>query len=80
MVCGDDGFARKPEPEPVFAVCHAFRTEPGRVAVIGDTAADVAMGRSAGAAKVIGVRSGLGSDADLADADVVIDAIGVLSP
>jgi phosphoglycolate phosphatase-like HAD superfamily hydrolase len=80
MVCGDDGFALKPEPEPVFAICHAFRTNPERVAVVGDTPADIAMGRSAGAAVVIGVRSGLGSDTDLSDADVVIDSIRLLSP
>ena len=43
MVCGDDGFAVKPAPDAVIAVCHAFRTEPSRVAVIGDTPADVAM-------------------------------------
>ena len=41
MVCGDDGFAVKPAPDAVFAVCHAFRTEPARVAVIGDTPADL---------------------------------------
>ena len=78
MVCGDDGFAMKPEPDPVFAVCQAFRSHPSRVIVIGDTPADIAMGRAAGAGHVIGVRSGLGSDADLADADTIIDSIGNL--
>ena len=62
MVCGDDGFVIKPEPDPVFAVCQAFRRSPARVAVIGDTPADIAMGRSAGAGLVVGVRSGLGSE------------------
>jgi phosphoglycolate phosphatase len=78
MVCGDDGFAMKPEPDPVFAICHAFRTEPSRVAVVGDTPADVAMGRAAGAGRVIGVRSGLGRDEDLASADLLIDSVGAL--
>jgi phosphoglycolate phosphatase-like HAD superfamily hydrolase len=78
MVCADDGFPRKPEPDPVFAVCAAFRTEPARVAVIGDTPADVAMGRAAGAGLVLGVRSGLGDDDDLAAADVIIDSISEL--
>ncbi len=80
MVCGDDGFAVKPEPDAVFAVCHAFRTEPGRVAVVGDSPADLAMARAAGTGRVIGVRSGVGSDADLGDADAIIDSIGVLLP
>jgi phosphoglycolate phosphatase len=80
MVCGDDGFPMKPEPDPVFAICQAFRSDPSRVAVIGDTPADIAMGRAAGAGRVIGVRSGIGRDADLADADAIIDSIGVLLP
>ena len=78
MVCGDDGFAVKPAPDAVFAVCHAFRTEPERVAVVGDSPADLAMARSAGAGLVIGVRSGVGSEEDLATADVVIDSVAGL--
>jgi phosphoglycolate phosphatase-like HAD superfamily hydrolase len=80
MVCADDGFPLKPEPDPVFAVCQAFGAEPGQVAVIGDTPADLAMGRAAGAGRVVGVRSGLGDDTDLAAADVVIDSIDELLP
>ncbi len=75
MVCGDDGFAVKPAPDAVIAVCHAFRTEPSRVAVVGDTPADVAMAREAGAGLVVGVRSGIGTDDDLATADVVVDSV-----
>jgi phosphoglycolate phosphatase len=78
MVCGDDGFPMKPAPDPVFALCQVFRSEPSRVAVIGDTPADIAMGRIAGAGRVVGVRSGLGRDDDLADADTIIDSVGVL--
>jgi phosphoglycolate phosphatase len=75
MVCGDDGFAVKPAPDAVIAVCHAFRTEPSRVAVVGDTPADVAMAREAGAGLMVGVRSGIGTDDDLATADVVVDSV-----
>jgi phosphoglycolate phosphatase-like HAD superfamily hydrolase len=78
MVCGDDGFPMKPEPDPVFAICQVYETEPTRVAVIGDTPADMAMGRAAGAGRVIGVRSGLGTDADLGDSDAIIDSIEAL--
>jgi phosphoglycolate phosphatase len=78
MVCGDDGFQMKPEPDPVFAICQVFQSDPSRVAVVGDTPADVAMGRAAGAGRVIGVRSGLGSDADLRESDAIIDSIADL--
>ena len=78
LVCGDDGFATKPEPDAVWAVCQAYAVLPERVAVIGDSPADVAMGRAAGAGLVVGVRSGLGGEADLADADVIIDSVGDL--
>jgi phosphoglycolate phosphatase len=78
MVCGDDGFEVKPAPDPVFAVCHAFLTEPSRVAVVGDTPADLDMARAAGAGRVIGVRSGVGADEDLQAADTIIDSVGHL--
>lgn len=78
MVCGDDGFGLKPAPDAVIAVCHAFRTEPSRVAVVGDTAADMTMAREAGAGLVIGVRTGIGTEEDLAGADVVVDSVEAL--
>ena len=78
LVCGDDGFALKPAPDAVLAICHAFQTEPPRVAVIGDTPADLAMAREAGAGRVVGVRSGVGSAEDLALADVVVDSVAAL--
>jgi phosphoglycolate phosphatase len=78
LVCGDDGFAVKPAPDAVFAVCHAFRTEPSRIAVIGDTPTDIAMARAAATGLVIGVRTGVGSEDDLAAADVVLDSVGDL--
>ena len=78
LVCGDDGFDTKPEPDAVWAVCQAYAVLPERVAVIGDSPADIAMGRAAGAGLVLGVRSGLGEDADLAEADLVIDSIADL--
>ena len=78
MVCGDDGFAMKPAPDPVFAVCQALGTEPPRVAVVGDSPADVAMARAAGAGLVVGVRSGVGTAADLAAADVLLGSVAEL--
>ena len=78
MVCGDDGFPMKPAPDPVFAVCQAFSTEPAQVAVVGDAPADVAMARAAGAGRVVGVLTGVGTAADLAGADVILGSVAEL--
>lgn len=78
MVCGDDGFPMKPAPDPVFAVCQALQTEPSRVAVVGDSPADLAMARSAGAGRVVGVLTGVGTRADLASADVILRSVAEL--
>jgi phosphoglycolate phosphatase-like HAD superfamily hydrolase len=78
MVCGDDGFALKPAPDAVFALCQALESEPGRVAVIGDSPADLAMARAAGAKLVVGVLSGVGTAADLAAADIVLGSVAGL--
>ncbi len=75
MVCGDDGFAIKPAPDAVFAICQAFRTEPGRCAVVGDAPSDIAMARAAGAGLMVGVLSGVGGPRDLAGADAIVDSI-----
>lgn len=78
MVCGDDGFPMKPAPDPVLAVCEAFATEPSRVAVVGDSPADMAMARAAGAGRVVGVLTGVGTAADLGGADVLLGSIAEL--
>jgi phosphoglycolate phosphatase len=47
--------------------------------MIGDTLADVRMGRAAGAGLVIGVRSGVGAPAALgAEADLVLPSVAAL--
>jgi phosphoglycolate phosphatase len=78
MVCGDDGFAMKPAPDPVFALCQALETEPPLVAVVGDAPADIAMACAAGAGRAIGVLSGVGMEADLAEADIVLGSVAEL--
>jgi phosphoglycolate phosphatase len=78
MVCGDDGFDMKPAPDAVFALCQALQTEPARVAVVGDTPADLAMGRAAGAGRVIGVLSGVASATELAAADIILGSVAEL--
>lgn len=78
VVCADDGLPTKPAPDAVTHVCVSHAIDPSRVAVIGDSPADIEMGRRAGAALTIGVRTGIGSDDDLADADVLIDSVADL--
>jgi HAD superfamily hydrolase (TIGR01509 family) len=78
LVCGDDGFAVKPAPDAVFAICQALRSEPSRCAIVGDTSADVDMGRAAGVAVLIGVLSGLATEAELASADVILETAAEL--
>jgi phosphoglycolate phosphatase-like HAD superfamily hydrolase len=78
VVCADDGPRVKPQPDAVIHVCRELGTGPHRTAVVGDSPADIAMGRAAGVKLVIGVRTGLGTDQDLGDADVLVDSVAVL--
>jgi phosphoglycolate phosphatase-like HAD superfamily hydrolase len=78
VLCADDGLPNKPDPAMVLALCERFAIAPAAALVIGDSPADLAMGRSAGAGLVVGVRSGVGSEADLRAADVVIDSVADL--
>jgi phosphoglycolate phosphatase-like HAD superfamily hydrolase len=78
VLCADDGIAGKPAPDMVHAACSRLGITPDRTAVVGDSPADVAMGRAAGAGLVIAVRTGVGTDADLTAADVVVDSVGDL--
>ena len=79
LACGDDGIGLKPDPAVVLAVCAALQTQPSRTAIVGDTPADLAMGRAAGLGRVIGVLSGVGIRADLEPlADVVLASVGEL--
>jgi len=61
IVCADDGVPVKPAPDMVFALCRAMGVAPAQCIVVGDTAADLQMGRAAGAGLVVGVLSGVSS-------------------
>lgn len=79
LACGDDGVGLKPDPSMVLALCAALRTEPSRTAIVGDTPADLAMGRAAGLGRVIGVLSGVGPRTDLEPlADDLLESVGEL--
>jgi len=81
LACADDGFPNKPAPDPVLELCRRLRVAPGRTAVVGDSPADLRMGRAAGVARTIGVLTGVGDRATLAPlADVVLTSIADLAP
>jgi phosphonatase-like hydrolase len=59
VVTGDDVSRGRPDPEVVFRAMDLVGAEdPRRVAVVGDTVADLEAGRAAGAGYVIGVLTG----------------------
>lgn len=81
LACADDGIPNKPAPDPVYAVCRLAGVPPERSAVVGDSPADLRMGRAAGVARTIAVLTGVGDRALLEPlADVVLDSIEALAP
>ena len=76
IVCADDGLPVKPAPDMVRRLCADTGVPVDRAVVVGDSPADMRMGRSAGAGRPIGVMTGVGSHADLNPlADLVIDSV-----
>ena len=81
LACADDGIPNKPAPDPVLRICDRLGIEPARSAVVGDSPADLRMGRAAGVGRVIAVLTGVGDEATLGSlADVVLPSIEALAP
>ena len=81
LVCADDGLKVKPAPDTLLHLCTLLGVGPSRTAMIGDSQADVAMGRAAGAGLVVGVLSGIGSRTELEPfADTILDSVADLLP
>jgi len=79
IVGADDGPARKPAPDAVLHICAELDVAPERTAVVGDSAADLEMGRAAGAARTIGVLTGVSARSDLVPyATAILDSIANL--
>jgi len=79
MVCADDGIPSKPSPDMALTICQRMKIDPSKVMVVGDTTADLKMGRAAGAGLVVGVLSGVSSAKDLIPfADVLIESVDEL--
>ncbi|HEX2627120.1 MAG TPA: HAD family hydrolase [Candidatus Limnocylindrales bacterium] len=80
LVCADDGIRTKPSPDPVLHLCRELGIPPDRTAVVGDSPADLLMGRQAGARRSIAVLTGVGDRASLEPyADAMIASIAELA-
>ena len=79
LACGDDGRPIKPAPDAILALCRDLGIAPAQTAMVGDTTADLRMGRAAGVGLNIGVLSGVGSAELLAPlADMLLPSVARL--
>jgi phosphoglycolate phosphatase len=79
LACGDDGRPIKPAPDALLALCRELGIAPAQTAMVGDTTADLRMGRAAGVGLNIGVLSGVGAAALLGPlADVLLPSVAEL--
>ncbi|KAK6178585.1 hypothetical protein SNE40_013340 [Patella caerulea] len=82
IVCGDDPNTEpKPSPYNALKICGQLDINPNRAVMVGDTQADVGMGRSAKLGLSIGVLSGIGGTDDLKeDADHIVKDVKDILP
>jgi phosphoglycolate phosphatase-like HAD superfamily hydrolase len=81
VACADDGRPVKPKPHAVHWLCGTLGVAVERTAMIGDSPADLAMGRAAGVGLVVGVLTGVGDRPALeALADLVVPSVAALLP
>ncbi|KAL3103277.1 hypothetical protein niasHS_002463 [Heterodera schachtii] len=81
IVCGDDkGSVPKPQPDNALFICRQLGVDPKNAMVIGDTPADLGMGRSAKLGSIVGVLSGIGEHKELNEADHLVEHVGELLP
>ncbi|MBA2718252.1 MAG: HAD family hydrolase [Chloroflexi bacterium] len=76
--CGDDAGPTKPDPATLRAIADQLALTIERIAMVGDTPADLTMARAAGA-RSIGVTSGVAAADDLVPfADTVLGSVAAL--
>jgi phosphoglycolate phosphatase-like HAD superfamily hydrolase len=81
VACADDGRPVKPNPAAIHWLCRTLGVPESRAAMIGDSPADLAMGRAAGTGLVVGVLTGVGDRATLAaSADLIVASVLDLVP
>ncbi|MCP9266103.1 Pyrophosphatase PpaX [Dirofilaria immitis] len=81
-VCGDDaGSMPKPHPHNALSICRALDVDPQDALIVGDTLADMGMGRSANLGSTVGVLSGVCGINELRpQADHIVHDVGELLP
>jgi phosphoglycolate phosphatase len=80
IVAGDAALPTKPARDMVLAACHAVGVSPARTVVVGDSVADMLMGRAAKVALTIGVLSGSGTTEALSPhADMLVPTVCTLA-
>ena len=67
IVCGDDPVPNKPSPEQLRHLARTMNVAVERMVMVGDSVTDMRTGRNAGVACCLGVLSGTGNRAGLAD-------------
>ena len=77
IMCGDDPDSTpKPAADNALTICNRLQVDPSRVVIVGDTSADMGMGRNAQLGLTVAVLSGVGEVHDLKDdADYVINDV-----
>lgn len=80
VACADDpGVAPKPAPDKILRLCDVLSVHPNDVIMVGDTPADMQMGRNARVALRVAVTTGVATADELRPhADVVLAHIGLL--
>ena len=82
VVCGDDpNIKPKPNPYSALTICEELGVSPSETVMVGDTAADVGMGKAANLGWNVGVLSGVGNSTDLLpEAEYVIHSVKDILP
>ncbi|KAL4233993.1 hypothetical protein ACF0H5_005648 [Mactra antiquata] len=82
VVCGDDAdIIPKPSPYSALKICKKLGVDPTDTVMVGDTQADVGMGKAANLGWNVGVLSGVGNSGDLLpEADHVIHSVKDILP
>jgi phosphoglycolate phosphatase len=79
VVGADEGVQVKPAPDMVWAACSACGVSPAEAIMVGDSVADLQMGRAAGVGCNVGVTSGVSPAGLLAPfADMILPNVGGL--
>lgn len=82
VMCGDDpDIIPKPNPYSALTICRKLGVDPADTVMVGDTAADVGMGKAANLGWNVGVLSGVGNSTDLLpEAEFVIHSVKDILP